>query len=118
MTKWPVRLSAGLIAGIIIAAVDNFAFEGEISPIVIVAMLFAVTVAAGVIWGQLALIAQVAVWACVPLAHVINHVAGLPDSLHPNTYGSILKLAAFTLVIAVIGSGCGMLAHKLTRRSP
>jgi hypothetical protein len=39
--RWPPRLGIGLAAGIAIAAVDNFAFEGEVSPIIIVALLLA-----------------------------------------------------------------------------
>jgi hypothetical protein len=47
------------------------------------------------------------------MAHVVKHVLGLPDTLHPNTYVSILYLAAFTLVVATVGTGCGVLAHRL-----
>lgn len=111
--KLPVRLGIGLAAGAAITYVDNFAFEGEVSPIVIVAMLFAATAMAGAIWGQRGWIAVAAAWACVPLAHVIKHVLGLPDTLQPNTYKSILMLAAFTLVVATIGTGCGVLIRKL-----
>jgi hypothetical protein len=47
------------------------------------------------------------------LAHVIKHVLGLPDTLHPNTYASILYLAAFTLVVATAGGGCGVFMRSL-----
>jgi len=33
------------------------------------------------------------------LIHFVKHVLGLPDTLHPNTYGSILMLAVFSLVV-------------------
>ncbi len=112
--KLPVRLGAGLAAGAAIAYVDNFAFEGEVSPIVIVAMLLVATAIAGAIWGKRGWVAAAAAWACVPLAHLIKHVLGLPDTLQPNTYKSILLLAAFTLVVATIGAGCGVLIRKLT----
>lgn len=112
--KWSVRLGIGFAAGATIAYVDNFAFEGEASPIIIVAMLLAATAIAGGIWGQRGWVAVAAAWASVPLAHVVKHVLGLPDTLQPNTYMSILMLAAFTLVVAALGTGCGLLIRRLT----
>ena len=50
--KWPMRLCVGLAAGIAIAWVDNFAFEGEVSPIVIVVMLLAATATIAAVWGR------------------------------------------------------------------
>jgi len=113
-SKWPVRLGVGLAAGAAIAYVDNYAFKGEASPIVIVAMMLAATATAGAIWGWRGWVTVAAAWACVPLAHVVKHVLGLPDTLHPNTDASILYLAAFSLVVAIVGSGCGVLVHDLT----
>jgi hypothetical protein len=109
--KWPLIL--GLIVGAGIAAVDNVLFEGEVSPIVIVGMLLAATFAAGANWGRRGWVAAVAVWAWVPAAHLAKRVLGLPDTLHPNTYASILMLAAFTLGVAVVGTACGLLVHRL-----
>ena len=109
---WLKRLAIGLGTGLAIAAVDSFAFGGEVSPIVIVILLVATTAAFGGIWGRGGWTAAVATWLCVPLAHVVKHVLGLPDTLHPNTYTSILMLAAFTLVVTTIGTGAGILLHK------
>ena len=109
-----MRLGAGLAAGAAIVYVDNFAFEGEVSPIIIVAMLLAATATAGAIWGRRGWVTAAAAWACVPLAHLVKHVLGLPDTLQPNTYASILVLAAFSLVVATAGTGCGVLVHRLT----
>jgi len=109
LSTWPVRLAVGLAGGAAMAYVDNFAFEGEVSPIVIVAMLLAATAAAGASWGRRGWLAAAAAWVCVPVAHVVKHVLGLPDTLHPNTYVSIMYLAAFTLVVAIIGTGSGVL---------
>ena len=110
--KWPMRLCVGLAAGIAIAWVDNFAFEGEVSPIVIVVMLLAATATIAAVWGRHG-------WAtarrCVVVRTArssIKHVLGLPDTLHPNTYTSILMLAAFTFVVAALGTGAGMLIHR------
>jgi hypothetical protein len=103
----------GVIGGAAVAFVDNCAFEGEASPILIIALLLAATATAGAIWGRSAWITAAAIWACVPSAHVVKHFFGLPDTLHPNTYTSILYLAAFTLVVAMVGTACGMLIRRL-----
>jgi hypothetical protein len=115
--KLLTRLGAGLVAGAAIVFVDNWAFEGEVSPIIIVAMLLAATAMAGAIWGRDGWMTAAVTWACVPLAHVVKHVLGLPDTLHPNTYTSILYLAAFTLVVAIGGAGCGVLVRRLAAGS-
>ena len=113
LSKWPTHLGVGLVAGAAIVYVDNCAFEGEVSPIIIVAMLLAATAMAGAMWGRSGWIAAAVTWACVPLAHVVKHLLGLPDTLQPNTYTSILYLAAFTLVVATGGTGCGVLVRRL-----
>jgi hypothetical protein len=112
-SKWPAHLGAGVIGGAAVAFVDNCAFEGEASPILIIALLLAATATAGAIWGRNAWMAAAVIWACVPSAHVVKHFFGLPDTLHPNTYTSILYLAAFTLVVATVGTACGMLIRRL-----
>jgi hypothetical protein len=109
--KRPLLVGIGFAAGVVIATVDNFAFDGEVSPIVIIALLLVVTATAGAIWSR---IVSAIAWVCLPLAHLIKHILGLPDTLHPNTYASILMLAAFTLVVATIGTGCGILLRRLT----
>ena len=113
-SKWPMYLGAGLVAGAAIVYVDNCAFEGEVSPLIIVALLLAATSMAGALWGRSGWIAAAITWACVPLAHILKHLLGLPDTLQPNTYTSILYLAAFTLVVATGGTGCGVLVRRLT----
>jgi len=113
VSKLPMRLGVGLVAGAAIVYVDNFAFEGEVSPIIIVAMLLATTATAAAIWGRRGWVAGTVAYACVPLAHVVKHVLGLPDTLHPNTYRSIVYLAAFSLVVAATGTGCGLLVRRL-----
>jgi hypothetical protein len=107
-------LGAGLVAGAAIVYVDNCAFEGEVSPLIIVALLLAATAMAGAIWGRSGWIAAAVTWACVPSAHILKHLLGLPDTLHPNTYTSILYLAAFTLVVTTGGTACGVLVRRLT----
>lgn len=109
---WSARFAVGLGAGIAIAAVDNFASGGEVSPILVLVLLVAATTTYGAIWGRGGCAAAVATWMCVPLAHVVKHVLGLPDTLHPNTYTSILMLAAFTLAVTTVGIGAGVLAHN------
>jgi hypothetical protein len=106
------RIVAGLFAGAAIAAVDNVAFGGEVSPIVIVALLLAASGIAGALWGWRGWVAAFLAGACVPAAHVVRHLLGLPDTLHPNTYASIVKLAAFALAVAFVGLASGALLRR------
>jgi len=106
------RVVTGLFAGAAIAAVDNFASGGEVSPIVIVALLLAAAGIAGALWGRRGWVAALLAGACVPSAHLARHLLDLPDTLHPNTYASILKLAAFSLAVAFIGLAGGVLLRK------
>ena len=119
-SRWLTIVVAGCVAAGVIVYVDNWAFEGEVTPIVVVALLLAATTVASAVWGRRGWIAIAIVWGAVPVAHLVKHVLGLPDTLHPNTYMSILLLAGFTLVVAVIGGGCGAfmrwLATGLVRR--
>jgi ABC-type multidrug transport system permease subunit len=109
----PVLAGVGLMAGLGIAAVDAFGSRGEVSPIVIVAMLLSATAVIGFILPWRGWIAAVATWLPIPLAHLLKLLLGLPDTLHPNTYASAFKLAAFTLLVSAIGVGCGTLVGAM-----
>lgn len=115
ISNWQIRLLVGLIAGAVIVSVDNFAFQGEVSPIVIVILLLVSTVTLGVIWKWQAWVAVVTIWICVPMAHVVKHLLGLPDTLHPNTYNSIFMLAVFTFVVSAIGFLFGTLINRVSK---
>lgn len=115
LSNWQMHLLVGLIAGAAIVFIDNFAFQGEVSPIVIVIMLLVSTITVGAIWKWHAWIASVTVWIFVPMAHVVKHLLGLPDTLHPNTYASILMLAVFTFVVSAIGFLFGTLVNKISK---
>ena len=112
------RAGIGLIVGAGIAAVDNFAFGGEVSPVVIVGMLLVFGAAAGMVWGVRAAVAAAIVWVCLPMAHVLKHMLGLPDTLRPNTYLSILKLGALSFVVTAIGLGFGLALRRLLSGQP
>jgi len=113
-----VRLILGCVAGVSIAAVDEFAFRGEVSPIVIVALLLATTATTGAVWGRDGLLPCVAIWFWLPFAHAAKHALGVPDTIHPNTYFSILMLAIFSLGVSCIGFLVGLLFNKMTAGEP
>jgi hypothetical protein len=103
-----MRIGIALSLGIAIAAVDNLAFGGETSPIFIFGLLLIATALIGFTWRGRGWLPAAILWACIPAAHLIKHGLGLPDTIQPNTYASILKLAAVTLVVAVVGTAGGM----------
>ena len=103
----PRQLVIAIIGGFAIAAVDSVASGGEISPIVVAALLFAF---AGVLGGLVhngRILCTLAAWLCLPFVHFVKHVLHLPDTLHPNTYRSISYLAVFTFVVAIAGMASG-----------
>lgn len=110
-----MKIGIALALGVAIAAVDNFAFGGETSPITIFGLLFMATGFMGLVWRSRGWLGAALVWACVPAAHVINHAFGLRDTIQPNTYASILKLAVATFVVALAGTACGMAIGGLTK---
>jgi hypothetical protein len=101
-----------MAAGAGIAAADNLAFGGEISPVVILALLLAATVTAGFVGGGRGAGAAMTSWAWVPGVHLVKWALGLPDTLHPSTLGSIGKMAAVTLTVAAAGCMGGVAARR------
>lgn len=106
-------IGVGLTAGLGLSAIDNFAFQGEVSPIMIVVLLLIVTVLSGANYAWRGWFIALSAWFCLPLAHIVKHVLGLPDTLQPNTYASILMLALFTLAVAAIGITSGIFLRRL-----
>jgi hypothetical protein len=115
--KQPVRIAVGFLIGALIAAVDNLAFGGEVSPIVIFALLLVGSAGMGSLWGTRGWPPALAMWICIPAAHIIKHVLGMADTIQPNTYASILLLAAVTLAVTLLGAGGGVLGHRLASQS-
>jgi hypothetical protein len=105
-----------LLASLLISGVDNLAYGGEVSPIVIVALILAASFALAYFrdrpWTT-----AIAVWICIPLTHFAKHIASLADTLQPNTYRSIALLAGFTLVVSLAGSGVGTALRHWTSGS-
>ena len=108
-----IRVFVGLIVGAIIAYVDNFLFGGEVSPIVIVVLLLVAGLTLGILWKWSALLPMILMWLWLPMAHLVKKVLGLSDTLHPNTYPSLLLFSIFTLVISAIGFLMGVWASKV-----
>ena len=123
MSEGKSRISAnsliltGIVAGLIISAVDNLAYSGIANPFVVVAMLLAVTGVAGIVFTKRGLIVVFAAWVCNPLVHAVKHIFNSSGSLHPETWLYILMLAIYTLVISLFGWGLGLLIQKLMKKS-
>lgn len=110
-----IRVFTGLIIGAIIAYVDNVLYEGEISPIVIVILLLTATIGFGFLWKWKSLIGVTLIWLWLPMTHVVKKVLELPDTLHPNTYKSILMFTAFTFAVSSIGLLLGVSINKILK---
>jgi hypothetical protein len=96
-----------VLGSVAIVYVDNVAFGGEASPIVVVLLLLASAATGAAVWGPRGWTVATITWLSVPGAHLIKHLLGLPDTLHPNTYLSILYLALFTLAVSSAGVAIG-----------
>ncbi len=112
-TPWRGRIVYGLVAGATLVVLDNIAFGGEISPVVILTVLIAATIIPGLRWGGGGWLTSLLAWVGLPLAHVIKHALGLPDTLHPDTYLSIGYLAGFTLAVTIAATFAGAIVHRI-----
>ena len=115
-TSFSRRILVGCSIGAGAALVDNFWLKGEVSPIVIVLIMFSGSFALGLKWGARAWIALLAMWILVPGAHLFKYLFRYPDTLHPNSLRSIGLLAIFTLIISVLGVFLGALSNRLTAK--
>lgn len=102
------------VAGAAITALDTFAFHGEVSPIVIVFSILAVTITIGVLFGARGFLPELLLWVWLPASHLVKHIFGLADTIHPNTYKSIAMLAAFSLAVTWLGVGIGAAIRKFS----
>ena len=112
------KLGIAVVIGLAIAGVDNIVAGGEVSPIVIVIALFVTSAVLGTLTPVGSLLYALAVWLPVPLVHLIKHLLRLPDTLHPNTYSSILSLGLFTLAVSLVGMACGRVIAKVKGAGP
>jgi hypothetical protein len=103
--------AAGLIAGAVIAAADGLAFHGELSPFITVMLLLGVSSAGACHWGRRSVPMAAALWACLPIGHLLIHLLHWPDGLRPNTYASIATLAVASLAVTALGTGLGLILH-------
>lgn len=116
LRPWPIGF--GLLAGAAIAVVDNLLFEGEVSPIVIVGLLLSTGATVGAIWGGPGRKAAVAAWIWIPGVHVFKRAFGFADTLHPNSWSSVLMLAVFALAVTGAGFGLGLLVRRIVGYGP
>jgi|GEM_PF-5378839 len=103
------------VAGITISMIDNYAMNGEISPIVIVMLLFLSVTALSAFNPNNVWLNALLVWIWLPASHLIKHLLEMPDSIYPNTYKSILLLALFTFTICIVGLLIGIGIRRVLR---
>lgn len=108
-----LKTIVSVVVGILLSVIDNFASGGELSPIVIVVLLFVAVLIYGLLWGWKGWNSAVATWMWLPLIHLVKRAANLPDTIHPNTFQSILLLAVFSLVVSGVGLSLGAIINRL-----
>jgi len=107
-----IKYIAAIVIGLFISALDNYAFEGEISPIFIIMLLFLFSSGMALIINTEAYILSIIIWVFLPAVHFIKHLLGLSDSIQPNTYESILLLALVTFAVSQVGFMVGCTIRK------
>lgn len=82
------------------------------SPIVVVAVLLAFSGVIAFAWNRRAMVPLLMLWAPLPVSHAVRMALGLPDTLHPDTVGSLIALAAFAMLVVAVGGSVGALLRK------
>lgn len=111
MRPW-LALAAGLVAALLLAAVEAGAVVGPVRPVVMVALTLAAGLVIGAIWGWRSWPAAVLAGASVPLRHLANRLLGLPDTTQPNTFDAVLMMGLFSLAVSAAGFCAGVLMRQ------
>jgi hypothetical protein len=109
--QWPA-LAAGLVAGLLLAAVEAGAVVGPVRPVVMVALTLVAGGVIGAIWGWRSWPAAMLAGASVPLRHLMNRVLGLPDTTQPNTLDAVMMMGLFALAVSAAGFCAGVLMRQ------
>jgi hypothetical protein len=107
-----IKYISAIVIGLFISALDNCAFGGEISPVIVIMLLFLFCAGMAFIVNTYAYLISIIIWIFLPLVHFINHLLGFTDSIQPNTYQSIFLLALVTFAVSQIGFVVGRIIRK------
>lgn len=110
--SWQRQIVIGIVVGLTISIIDNYAFKGEVSPTVIVIMLLAASGFSGLLFGWDGWFTVFVMWLFIPGTHLIKYFFNLPDTLHPDTLNSIIKLGIFSFVVSAVGFGTGVMVRR------
>jgi predicted tellurium resistance membrane protein TerC len=108
---WPLAL----VLGGVIAWADLYVDGGELSPGALLLLLFAAAALLAWLRGRPCVIAALLVWMPMPASLLILHAKGHKTTLHPDTVGSILGVAAVALVAVALGSWLGAMGARAAR---
>jgi hypothetical protein len=112
-----VLYGLGILLGLLTASLDVVAPWGDDSAKVILLFWVLSCGALGFLRPRRAWRWAVVVALWVPLAHLLLHALGRPDSIHPNTYGTILLLVPLSLVVCFAGAYGGAVLRHATQRT-
>ena len=111
MRLWP-WLVAGLVAALLLVAVEAGAVVGPVRPVVMVALTLVAGAVIGTIWGWRSWPAAFLAGAGVPLRHLTNRLLGLPDTTLPNTLDAVMMMGFFALAVSAAGFCAGVLMRQ------
>lgn len=115
--SWQKQIVIGLIIGLTISVIDNYAFKDELSPVVLVLMLLTVSGFSGLLFGWHGWFTVFIIWLFVPATNFIKYIFDLKSTLHPNTINSILKFTLFSFAITVIGFAIGVILRRFINQN-
>lgn len=78
-----------------------------------VALTLAAGLGLGALWHWRAWVGALAAGATVPAIHLAKHLAGLPDTIQPNTPDAIVMMTLFSVAV----SGAGLCGGVLMRQA-
>ena len=111
----PASFAAGLVAGLIVMAVDMSAAPWHVPPVAIVALQIVASVLLGALWGWTAWPGALAAALPMPLLHAVRFSLGLPDTISPNTVDAIVMMALFAGAVSGAGLAAGAVLRAASR---
>jgi hypothetical protein len=111
-TSQAIAMVFASISGLVIAALDRASFFGDDSAQFTVFLWLLASGLLGFTRPRRPWLWAVLIGPWLSLTNLVRHVLGLPGSVHPDTYTTILLLLPLSLAICSLGAYGGALARR------